>query len=150
MVFSFTACSGGKDEDPNLIKIGDYQAVYKGSEIVKDSDGNDALVATYDYTNNIFIFFQSIDTAGIIRSLIGTREHVGTANSYFSIYFTYFYIPYFSYKICTKIGFLVFLVFQTLKIQSFLEQVRSVGISSESRQTAFLCLNDGGEFLGSK
>ena len=52
MVFSFAACNGGKDEDPNLIKIGDYQAVYKGSEIVKDSDGNDTLVATYDYTNN--------------------------------------------------------------------------------------------------
>ncbi len=53
MIFSFAACSGaGKDDDPNLIKIGDYQAVYKGSEIVKNSDGNDALVATYDYTNN--------------------------------------------------------------------------------------------------
>ena len=53
MIFSFAACGGaGKDGDPNLIKIGDYQAVYKGSEIVKDSDGNDALVATYDYTNN--------------------------------------------------------------------------------------------------
>ena len=52
MVFSFAACNGGKDEDPNLIKIGDYQAVYKGSGIVKDSDGNDTLVATYDYTNN--------------------------------------------------------------------------------------------------
>ena len=53
MMFSFAACSGaGKDDDPNLIKIGDYQAVYKGSEIVKNSDGNDALVATYDYTNN--------------------------------------------------------------------------------------------------
>lgn len=53
MVFSFAACGGaGKDEDPNLIKIGEYQAVYKGSEIVKDNDGNDALVATYDYTNN--------------------------------------------------------------------------------------------------
>lgn len=53
MIFSFAACGGaGKDEDPNLIKIGEYQAVYKGSEIVKDNDGNDALVATYDYTNN--------------------------------------------------------------------------------------------------
>lgn len=53
MIFSFAACEGtGKDEDPNLIKISDYQAVYKGSEIVKYSDGNDALVATYDYTNN--------------------------------------------------------------------------------------------------
>ena len=72
-----------------------------------------------------------------IQSLTGTREHVGTANSYFSIYFTYFYISYFSYKICTKIGFLVFYVFQALKIQSFLEQVRSVGISSESLQAAF-------------
>lgn len=53
MIFSFAACGGaGKDEDPNLIKIGEYQAVYKGSEIVKDNDGNNALVATYDYTNN--------------------------------------------------------------------------------------------------
>ena len=38
-----------------------------------------------------FILLQSIDTTGIIRRLIGTREHVGTANSYFSKYFTYFY-----------------------------------------------------------
>lgn len=53
MVFSLAACGGaGKDDDPNLIKIGDYQAVYKGSEIVKDYDGNDALVSTFDYTNN--------------------------------------------------------------------------------------------------
>ncbi len=53
MIFSFAACDGaGKDENPNLIKIGDYQAVYKGSEIVKNYDGNDTLVATYDYTNN--------------------------------------------------------------------------------------------------
>lgn len=52
MVLSLTACGGGKDENPNLIKIGDYQAVYKGSEIVKDGSGSDVLVATYDYTNN--------------------------------------------------------------------------------------------------
>lgn len=53
MLFSFAACGGAeKDKDPNLIKIGDYQAVYKGSEITKNYDGDDALVSTFDYTNN--------------------------------------------------------------------------------------------------
>ena len=53
MVFAFTACGGGESkESDNVIKIGDYQAVYKESKLVKDSDGNDAIAITYDYTNN--------------------------------------------------------------------------------------------------
>ena len=50
LCISFASC-GGKD-DPNLFKIGDYQAVYKSSEIVKDYDGDDTIVVTLDYTNN--------------------------------------------------------------------------------------------------
>ena len=49
---------------------------------------------------------------------IGTREHVGTPKSYLSIYNTLFYIyPFFNTKICMKMGFLVFHVFQVLKIR---------------------------------
>lgn len=49
-VFTLAAC--GSAQDSNTIKIGDYQAVYKGSEIVKDCDKDDAIVSTFEYTNN--------------------------------------------------------------------------------------------------
>ena len=61
MLLALCACgekedkkSGGKldnNDDANLVKIGDYEAVYKGSEIVKDSDGNDAIIISFDFTN---------------------------------------------------------------------------------------------------
>ena len=52
MVLALTACGGESNGSDNIVKIGDYEAVYKGSKIVKDSDGNDAIAITYDYTNN--------------------------------------------------------------------------------------------------
>jgi hypothetical protein len=53
MVFALTACGGGESSgSDNIIKIGDYEAVYKGSKLVKDDDGNDVIAITYDYTNN--------------------------------------------------------------------------------------------------
>ena len=52
MLLSLAACGGGKPADPNLLKVGKYELLYKGACIMKDYDGNDALVLTLDYTNN--------------------------------------------------------------------------------------------------
>lgn len=65
LVFAFTACGGdggsgdsgsgdskSAKSDPNVMQIGDYTAEYKGYEIVKDSDGDDAIVVTWNFTNN--------------------------------------------------------------------------------------------------
>lgn len=38
-------------EDPNHLVLGEYELQYKKAEIMTDSDGNDALVVTMDYTN---------------------------------------------------------------------------------------------------
>ena len=52
MLLSLTACGKEKTADSNLIKLGDYQLLYKGACIMTDSDGNDAIVLTLDFTNN--------------------------------------------------------------------------------------------------
>ena len=53
MVFSLTACgNNGKPTDPNLIKLGDYELLYKDACLMEDFDGADALVLTLDFTNN--------------------------------------------------------------------------------------------------
>ena len=54
MIFSLAACgkSKGKEADNNLMKLGDYELIYKGASIMEDSDGNDAIVLTLDFTNN--------------------------------------------------------------------------------------------------
>lgn len=60
LVFAFTACGGGGDSgdkkseksDPNVINTGEYTAEYKGYEIVKDSNEDDAIVVTWNFTNN--------------------------------------------------------------------------------------------------
>ena len=55
----------------------------------------------------------------------GTREHVGTPESYLSIYKTHFlYTLIFFTKKYMKIGFFVFHVFQALKYGGFLEQMK--------------------------
>ncbi len=62
-------------------------------------------------------------------SIVGTREHVGTPKSYLSIYNTQIYIPHiFHDKKYSKMGFLVFHVFQVLKIRRFLEQMKEADI----------------------
>ncbi|WP_130838142.1 DUF5067 domain-containing protein [Lachnoclostridium sp. Marseille-P6806] len=49
----FTGCGGKKEpEDPNLITVGKHEALYTGSRIMTDSDGNDAIAIYYQYTNN--------------------------------------------------------------------------------------------------
>ena len=52
MLLSLTACGKDKAKDSNLIKLGDYELLYKGACIMEDSDGNDAIVLTLDFTNN--------------------------------------------------------------------------------------------------
>lgn len=49
---SLTACGKDKAKNSNLIKLGDYELLYKGACIMEDSDGNDAIVLTLDFTNN--------------------------------------------------------------------------------------------------
>ena len=52
MIFSLTACGKDKAADPNLIKLGDCELLYKGARIMEDTDGNDAIVLTLDFKNN--------------------------------------------------------------------------------------------------
>ena len=54
MLLSLTACGKDKEdknEDSDVIKLGDYTLVYKGACIMEDVDGNDELVLTLDFTN---------------------------------------------------------------------------------------------------
>ena len=59
MLLSLAACGGGKPADPNLLKVGKYELLYKGACIMKDYDGNDALVLTLA---TIFTAEDSFDT----------------------------------------------------------------------------------------
>ena len=52
LLSSLTACGKDKAKDSNLISLGDYELLYKGACIMEDSDGNDAIVLTLDFTNN--------------------------------------------------------------------------------------------------
>ena len=52
MLLSLAACGRETAKDSNLIKLGDYELLYKGACIMEDSDGNDAIVLTLDFTNN--------------------------------------------------------------------------------------------------
>ena len=52
LLSSLTACGKDKAKDSNLIKLGDYELLYKGACIMEDSDGNYAIVLTLDFTNN--------------------------------------------------------------------------------------------------
>lgn len=47
-----TAYGKDKAKDSNWIKLGDYELLYKSACIMEDSDGNDAIVLTLDFTNN--------------------------------------------------------------------------------------------------
>ncbi len=52
MLLSLTACGKETKKDPNLIKLDNYELLYKGASIMEDSDGNDAIVLALDFTNN--------------------------------------------------------------------------------------------------
>ena len=51
MLLSLTACGKETTKDSNLIKLDNYELLYKGACIMEDSDGNDAIVLTLDFTN---------------------------------------------------------------------------------------------------
>ena len=51
MLLSLTACGKEATKDSNLIKLDNYELLYKGACIMEDSDGNDAIVLTLDFTN---------------------------------------------------------------------------------------------------
>lgn len=52
ILFILVACGKGEPKNPNLMKIGDYELLYKSACIMEDYGGNDALVVTLDFTNN--------------------------------------------------------------------------------------------------
>ena len=51
MAVSFAACGQKEPEDPNKIVLDSCELLYKGARIMKDTDGNDAVVLTLDFTN---------------------------------------------------------------------------------------------------
>jgi len=54
VLFTLAACGGDEKKDsgdPNLIKVGKYEALYTSHEILKDSDGNDSIAIHMTYTN---------------------------------------------------------------------------------------------------
>lgn len=52
MVCILGGCDTKKDDNPNVLEIGNYTAEYKGYEIVKDDYDKDTIIITFDYTNN--------------------------------------------------------------------------------------------------
>ena len=52
MLLGLTACGKQTAADPNVINLGDCELLYKGARIMEDSNGNDAIVLTLDFTNN--------------------------------------------------------------------------------------------------
>lgn len=51
LAISLCGC-GGKETESSQIKLEDYELLYKDACIMTDSDGNDAIVLTLDFTNN--------------------------------------------------------------------------------------------------
>ena len=78
MLFSLVACGKESDEpkDPNLLKIGDYELLYKGAKILETSDGNDLLILTLDFTNN------SKETISYLWAVIEWAEQAGSELEY--------------------------------------------------------------------
>ena len=83
MLFSLTACGKEKTADSNLIKLGDYELLYKGACIMEDSDGNDAIVLSLDFTNN------SKENASYLWSVDETLMQNGTELEVATVYTDY-------------------------------------------------------------
>lgn len=54
LAFSLAACGGGEEPaaPTDSGALGDYEVTIKSYEIMEDYDGNDAIVVSYDFTNN--------------------------------------------------------------------------------------------------
>ena len=83
MLFSLTACGKEKTADSNLIKLGDYELLYKGACIMEDSDGNDAIVLSLDFANN------SKENASYLWSVDETLMQNGTELEVATVYTDY-------------------------------------------------------------
>ena len=83
LLSSLTACGKDKAKDSNLIKLGDYELLYKGACIMEDSDGNDAIVLSLDFTNN------SKENASYLWSVDETIMQNGTELEVATVYTDY-------------------------------------------------------------
>ena len=83
LLSSLTACGKDKEKDSNLIKLGDYELLYKGACIMEDSDGNDAIVLSLDFTNN------SKENASYLWSVDETLMQNGTELEVATVYTDY-------------------------------------------------------------
>ena len=83
LLSSLTACGKDKAKDSNLIKLGDYELLYKGACIMEDSDGNDAIVLSLDFTNN------SKENASYLWSVDETLMQNGTELEVATVYTDY-------------------------------------------------------------
>ena len=83
LLSSLTACGKDKAKDSNLIKLGDYELLYKGACIMEDSDGNDAIVLSLDFTNN------SKENASYLWSVDETLMQNGTELGVATVYTDY-------------------------------------------------------------
>lgn len=52
LLLALSACSEKEASDPNCFDLGKYEIYYKGSCIMYSETGKDALVMTFDFTNN--------------------------------------------------------------------------------------------------
>ena len=71
MLMGLTACNKDQTVNSNLIKLREYELLYKDACIMEDSDGNDAIVLTLDFTNN------SKENASYLWSVIETATQNG-------------------------------------------------------------------------
>ena len=83
LLSSLTACGKDKEKDSNLIKLGDYELLYKGACIMEDSDGNDAIVLSLDFANN------SKENASYLWSVDETLMQNGTELEVATVYTDY-------------------------------------------------------------
>lgn len=83
MAFSLAACGKDTGGDPNLIKLNDYELLYKGACIMEDYDGSDALVLTLDFTNN------GKESASYLWSVIETATQNDTELERTTVYTDY-------------------------------------------------------------
>ena len=83
LLSGLTACGKDKEKDSNLIQLGDYELLYKGACIMEDSDGNDAIVLSLDFTNN------SKENASYLWSVDETLMQNGTELEVAAVYTDY-------------------------------------------------------------
>ena len=83
LLSSLTACGKDKAKDSNLIKLGDYELLYKGACIMEDSEGNDAIVLTLDFTN------KSKENASYLWSVNETLMQNGTELEVATVFLDY-------------------------------------------------------------